>query len=169
MFRAVRLAAALLIACLGLVVMTSTPASADCTCKRGELTQQVDRADVIFRGTIDKVVPQDSGFTYDITASRAYVGSPERSAERIVALAEEYKETVNLAVLREEYAVNVDQAMGPSTLATYDWVGSLTPLHATSSGKVLLAALPATHPARDPQMRDWLDERAADQANPAVA
>lgn len=57
------------------------------------------------------------------------------------ALAEQYKETVNLAVLREEYAVNVDQAMGPSTLATYDWLGSLTPLHATSSGKVLLAAL----------------------------
>jgi DNA-binding IclR family transcriptional regulator len=48
---------------------------------------------------------------------------------------------VNLAVLRSNYAVNVDQAMGPSTLATYDWVGSLTPLHATSSGKVLLAAL----------------------------
>jgi DNA-binding IclR family transcriptional regulator len=59
----------------------------------------------------------------------------------IEALAEQYKETVNLAVLREEYAVNVDQAMGPSTLATYDWLGSLTPLHATSSGKVLLAAL----------------------------
>jgi DNA-binding IclR family transcriptional regulator len=33
--------------------------------------------------------------------------------------------------------------MGPSTLAIYDWVGSLTPLHATSSGKVLLAALSA--------------------------
>src|SRR3954471_6031250 len=59
------------------------------------------------------------------------------------ALAEEFKETVNLAVLRSNYAVNVDQAMGPSTLATYDWVGSLTPLHATSSGKVLLAALTA--------------------------
>ncbi len=60
------------------------------------------------------------------------------------ALAAEYKETVNLAVLRSNYAVNVDQAMGgPSTLATYDWVGSLTPLHATSSGKVLLAALTA--------------------------
>jgi DNA-binding IclR family transcriptional regulator len=57
------------------------------------------------------------------------------------SLAEEFKETVNLAVLRSNYAVNVDQAMGPSTLATYDWVGSLTPLHATSSGKVLLAAL----------------------------
>lgn len=59
------------------------------------------------------------------------------------SLAEEFKETVNLAVLRSNYAVNVDQAMGPSTLATYDWVGSLTPLHATSSGKVLLAALGA--------------------------
>jgi DNA-binding IclR family transcriptional regulator len=59
------------------------------------------------------------------------------------SLAEVHKETVNLAVLRSNYAVNVDQAMGPSTLATYDWVGSLTPLHATSSGKVLLAALSA--------------------------
>lgn len=66
----------------------------------------------------------------------------------IEALAEEYKETVNLAVLREEYAVNVDQAMGPSTLATHDWLGSLTPLHATSSGKVLLAALGADERGR---------------------
>ncbi|NMR31505.1 IclR family transcriptional regulator [Crystallibacter degradans] len=57
------------------------------------------------------------------------------------ALADQYKETVNLAVLRSNYAVNVDQAMGPSTLSTHDWIGSLTPLHATSSGKVLLAAL----------------------------
>lgn len=65
-----------------------------------------------------------------------------REARSILeSLADEYKETVNLAVLRSNYAVNVDQAMGPSTLATYDWVGSLTPLHATSSGKVLLAAL----------------------------
>jgi DNA-binding IclR family transcriptional regulator len=51
-------------------------------------------------------------------------------------------------VLRSNYAVNVDQAMGPSTLATYDWVGNLTPLHATSSGKVLLAALPAEERGR---------------------
>lgn len=64
------------------------------------------------------------------------------------ALAEEFKETVNLAVLRSNFAVNVDQAMGPSTLATYDWLGSLTPLHATSSGKVLLAGLPADERAR---------------------
>ncbi|MGW9550451.1 IclR family transcriptional regulator [Citricoccus zhacaiensis] len=56
-------------------------------------------------------------------------------------LATTVKETVNLAVLRSGYAVNVDQALGPSTLATQDWIGSLTPLHATASGKVLLAAL----------------------------
>ncbi|MDP5227678.1 MULTISPECIES: IclR family transcriptional regulator [Arthrobacter] len=64
------------------------------------------------------------------------------------ALADEFKETVNLAVLRSNFAVNLDQAMGPSTLATYDWVGSLTPLHATSSGKVLLAGLSADECAR---------------------
>ncbi|MEW1981363.1 IclR family transcriptional regulator [Citricoccus sp. NPDC079358] len=58
-------------------------------------------------------------------------------------LAASARETVNLAVLRSGYAVNVDQARGPSTLGTQDWVGSLTPLHATSSGKVLLAALTA--------------------------
>lgn len=66
----------------------------------------------------------------------------QQAREVLESLAEQFKETVNLAVLRSGYAVNVDQAMGPSTLATYDWVGSLTPLHATSSGKVLLAAVP---------------------------
>lgn len=58
-------------------------------------------------------------------------------------LAASARETVNLAVLRSGYAVNVDQARGPSTLGTQDWVGSLTPLHATASGKVLLSALTA--------------------------
>lgn len=54
-------------------------------------------------------------------------------------LAQDVGETVNLAVLREHYAVNVDQALGPAAVSTHNWVGELTPLHATSSGKVLLA------------------------------
>ena len=54
-------------------------------------------------------------------------------------LAEECGETVNLAVLRSHYAVNLDQVRGPSAVTVYNWVGQLTPLHATSSGKVLLA------------------------------
>jgi len=58
-------------------------------------------------------------------------------------LALEVGETVNIAVLRSEYAVNVDQARGPSAVSTHNWVGELTPLHATSSGKVLLAFMSA--------------------------
>ncbi|MFF2242869.1 IclR family transcriptional regulator [Arthrobacter sp. NPDC058130] len=98
------------------------------------------------------------------------------------SLAEEFKETVNLAVLRSNYAVNVDQAMGPSTLAMYDWVGSLTPLHATSSGKVLLAALEADErdrilkhtglPARTPRTitsRDALENQLLEVARDGYA
>nr|WP_205347022.1 IclR family transcriptional regulator [Pseudonocardia broussonetiae] len=63
--------------------------------------------------------------------------------EVLVRLAEELGETVNLAVLQEHWAVNVDQARGPSTVSTHNWIGRLTPLHCTSSGKILLAHLPA--------------------------
>ena len=79
MIRHARLAAALLLACLGLVVTVSAPASADCTCKQGRLEQQVGRADVVFIGTVDKVEVSGKDHTYDITASRAYQGEPERS------------------------------------------------------------------------------------------
>ncbi|WP_375501332.1 IclR family transcriptional regulator [uncultured Jatrophihabitans sp.] len=48
-------------------------------------------------------------------------------------------ETVNIAVLRSHWAVNVDQVRGPAAVAAQNWTGQLTPLHATSSGKVLLA------------------------------
>lgn len=57
------------------------------------------------------------------------------------ALASEFGETANLAVLRSNVAVNVDQAMGPSAVATHDWIGNLTPVHATASGKIFLAFL----------------------------
>jgi DNA-binding IclR family transcriptional regulator len=58
-------------------------------------------------------------------------------------LAADLGETINVAILQEHWAVNVDQAMGPSTVATHNWIGRLTPLHCTSSGKVLLAHLDA--------------------------
>ncbi|MHA6784344.1 IclR family transcriptional regulator [Pseudonocardia saturnea] len=58
-------------------------------------------------------------------------------------LASEMGETINLAVLQQHWAVNVDQALGPSTVSTHNWIGRLTPLHCTSSGKILLAHLPA--------------------------
>ncbi len=72
-------------------------------------------------------------------------------------LADEIGETVNVAVLRDHFAVNVDQARGPSTVATHNWIGQLTPLHCTSSGKVLLAHL-------DPARRTELLARAGTPA-----
>ncbi|WP_187344449.1 IclR family transcriptional regulator [Aldersonia kunmingensis] len=58
-------------------------------------------------------------------------------------LAAEVGETVNVAVLRSQFVVNVDQARGPSAVGAHNWVGELTPLHATSSGKILLAFMSA--------------------------
>lgn len=57
-------------------------------------------------------------------------------------LAAEIDETINVAVLREHYALNVQQAMSSSLVASYNWLGQLTPLHATASGKILLAHVP---------------------------
>jgi DNA-binding IclR family transcriptional regulator len=54
-------------------------------------------------------------------------------------LAHRFDETINLAVVREHYAVHVQQALGSAAIASQNWVGQLTPLHATSSGKILLA------------------------------
>jgi DNA-binding IclR family transcriptional regulator len=56
-------------------------------------------------------------------------------------LAAQVGETVNIAVLRSHYVVNVDQARGPTSVGSHNWVGELTPLHATSSGKILLASM----------------------------
>ncbi|MBD0841204.1 MULTISPECIES: IclR family transcriptional regulator [unclassified Streptomyces] len=62
-------------------------------------------------------------------------------------LAEEIGETVNIAVMQEHYAINLYQVRGPGAITAHNWVGQLTPLHATSSGKILLAHLPATERA----------------------
>jgi IclR family acetate operon transcriptional repressor len=56
-------------------------------------------------------------------------------------LAAEVCETINLAILDGDAAVNIDQVLGPSAVTTHNWVGQRTPLHATSSGKVMLAHL----------------------------
>ncbi|SDT46306.1 IclR family transcriptional regulator [Actinoplanes derwentensis] len=58
-------------------------------------------------------------------------------------LAAELGETVNIAILDSDRAVNVSQSRGAASVASHDWIGKQTPLHATSSGKVLLAFAPA--------------------------
>ncbi|MDI3390729.1 IclR family transcriptional regulator [Streptomyces sp. B-S-A8] len=57
-------------------------------------------------------------------------------------LADELGETVNIAVLDDDAAVNIMQARGSAAVTAQNWLGRRTPLHATSSGKVLLAHLP---------------------------
>ncbi|MEO3754962.1 IclR family transcriptional regulator [Streptomyces sp. B6B3] len=57
-------------------------------------------------------------------------------------LAEEVGETANLAVLDGDAAVNITQARGAAEVSAHNWLGRRTPLHATASGKVLLAQLP---------------------------
>jgi IclR family acetate operon transcriptional repressor len=56
-------------------------------------------------------------------------------------LAEETGETVNLAVARRLELVYADQVQAPHVMAP-DWLGHPVPLHATSTGKAFLAALP---------------------------
>jgi DNA-binding IclR family transcriptional regulator len=54
-------------------------------------------------------------------------------------LAYQLGETVNIAILDDASAVNVLQEFGNSAVGSRNWIGRRTPLHATSSGKVLLA------------------------------
>ncbi len=79
-------------------------------------------------------------------ASRLDLVELSRPVTRRLAL--EIGETVNVARLEGGAAVNVDQVLGGATVATQNWVGQRTPLHATSSGKVLLAASTADERSR---------------------
>jgi DNA-binding IclR family transcriptional regulator len=64
------------------------------------------------------------------------------------SLADRIGETVNIAVLDDDVAINVTQARGAAAISAQNWIGQRTPLHATSSGKVLLAHADAEHRAR---------------------
>ncbi|MEV1295450.1 IclR family transcriptional regulator [Pseudonocardia sp. NPDC049635] len=66
-------------------------------------------------------------------------------------LAARLGETVNIAIPDRGFAVNVDQARGPAMVTTYNWLGRITPMHNTSSGKVLLAAALADDPTALPE------------------
>ncbi|WP_255311154.1 IclR family transcriptional regulator [Streptomyces viridosporus] len=59
-------------------------------------------------------------------------------------LADELGETVNIAVLDDDAAVNIMQARGTASVSAQNWLGRRTPLHATAGGKVFLAHMPPT-------------------------
>lgn len=85
------------------------------------------------------------GFGLVRLASRVHVQLELTDQARSLTdrLADSLGESVNVAVLREHFAVNVVQSRGQASVASQNWIGQLTPLHATSSGKVLLAHLGA--------------------------
>ncbi len=85
------------------------------------------------------------GYTvgYAVVAMAAAAG-PEpvvrRAHPHLRALAEACEETASLAMSRGLELVTVDQVQAPHVMAA-DWLGRPAPLHATSTGKALLAHL----------------------------
>lgn len=67
----------------------------------------------------------------------------KHSQETCDKLAIDTGETTNVAVLDGDRIINVVECIGPAEIALRSWVGQSCPAHATSSGKVLLAALPS--------------------------
>jgi DNA-binding IclR family transcriptional regulator len=73
-------------------------------------------------------------------ATSAQLDLTKQGRPTCVRLAADFGETVNIAVLDSGAATNITQEHGSNVIGTRNWVGQRTPLHATSSGKVLLAA-----------------------------
>jgi DNA-binding IclR family transcriptional regulator len=65
-----------------------------------------------------------------------------QGSEICAALAHQVGETVTMVVRQGDLGVTIHQVNGGSTVTLENWLGRGTPLHATSSGKVLLANLP---------------------------
>jgi DNA-binding IclR family transcriptional regulator len=72
-------------------------------------------------------------------AVAAHLDLPRESRPVCERLAAEVGETVNVAVLDGGAAINIIQAHGAAAVTARNWVGARSALHASSSGKVLLA------------------------------
>ncbi|MGE0628606.1 MAG: IclR family transcriptional regulator [Hyphomicrobiaceae bacterium] len=59
----------------------------------------------------------------------------------LVELSEALRETVDLAAMRHDHLVFIDQVVGSQRLRTVSAVGDIFPLHCTANGKACLAAL----------------------------
>ena len=75
------------------------------------------------------------------TAGRLELPTESRPVCR--QLAAELGEAVNVAILDSGEATNILQEYGTSAITGRNWIGQRTPLHATASGKILLAWMDA--------------------------
>ena len=74
-------------------------------------------------------------------AAAATDSLPRAARPHLEELSRRTGETVSLAVPQRLQLVYVDQVQAPHVMAA-DWLGRAVPLHATSTGKALLATLP---------------------------
>ena len=72
-------------------------------------------------------------------ATTARLDLPSESRPVCQRLALDLGEAVNIAILDSGAATNILQEYGRSAITGHNWLGQQTPLHATASGKVLLA------------------------------
>jgi DNA-binding IclR family transcriptional regulator len=61
--------------------------------------------------------------------------------EHLERLAEQTRETVNLAILDGDQVVNIEKLPSPHYIRDIGWIGRRTPLHCTATGKALIAHL----------------------------
>jgi DNA-binding IclR family transcriptional regulator len=75
-------------------------------------------------------------------ATAAHMDLAQESRRTCEELAASLGETVNVAILDGDRVVNISEVRGTAAISSQTWVGQRTPVHATSSGKVLLAFAP---------------------------
>ena len=119
----------------------------------GQIAQRVGLA----RSTVQRIVAALEAEKFVIAASPTgrvrlgptiqrlamSVGADFVSAVRpfLVKLSQELNETVDLATIRNDHLVFVDQVIGPQRLRAVSAVGEVFPLHCTANGKAYLAEL----------------------------
>jgi DNA-binding IclR family transcriptional regulator len=119
----------------------------------GQIAQRVSLA----RSTVQRIVAALEAEKFVIAASPTgrvrlgptiqrlamSVGADFVSAARpfLLKLSQELNETVDLATIRNDHLVFVDQVIGPQRLRAVSAVGEAFPLHCTANGKAYLAGL----------------------------
>ncbi len=92
--------------------------------------------------------------------------NPLRAMSRpaLVTLAEQSGEAATLEMLVENYVLVIDEVASSNPMGMTQDVGNRLPLHATATGKVLLAARPDVEIALllDEPLRRWTDQTIAD-------
>jgi DNA-binding IclR family transcriptional regulator len=141
--QSVQRAAALLDAIVGAAEPRTAPELAE-LCGLNRSTAWRILATLEEEGLVDRD-PATNRYSIGPAVARLAAGAsdslPRLARPHLEGLSRTTGETVSLAVPRRLQLVYVDQVQAPHVMAA-DWLGRPVPLHATSTGKALLAFLP---------------------------